>query len=664
MAKNNKQQKKTIANKATKPVNKKAKITKKKDEKEEQQQKKKKIIEEPIIEDDIEEEEEEEMPIDTYNDDDDDIDDDDDNNNGEELTFKKDGFMNIGENDDIDAVIAAIRAEDGDTDDDDDVSDGDVIRDMEFGEDDDVNEDDDDGGDDDDEEEQDYLEEGLDDDVTDDVMMDDEERKEALRAQRQEEKLKSIEKLKEEERLYKSHLFKLQIEALIKEWTPEYDGAKGLATQFNSWLDSTLIPALKGFAEKDALVPTGSFAARMMTVHEGKKPAIDVAVKIPESAFVASEPEKPSQKKNQKGKKKQNNNGKEKTYEEYRNDYMKKFSEILGKKVKLTTVNGRPALSAGAFDVIFYPAISKATYDRYANDVTSSAAAARDYLCAESAAFLRKCTLGCRGLRDAVVLLKAWLHQRGMTILNDVIGNFPLALLMGKLTDDSRANRQMTSYQLFMLAMETFGSGRLTPSATDPVIHRVEFMAHMTPQALRELQQEARATIECLKNDVSPEGGFPETFLTRVDPAWKYDCVLNVDAKRTRATAAEIVAVLMRGLGRRCFLIREIPGVEHIAVGFVLDPAECVKCVERGPSADNVEGSKEFCDVWKERAEVRHFKDGSIVQSVGKYIIKNEIIIIIIIIIMYIYICILLFCLYVCIYVCVYCFVLYMYIVL
>lgn len=600
----NAKQKKTF-DKKSKPAAKKAKITKKDEKKKKEEQ----IIEEeePEFEKGINEEEEEDVD---YNDDDDY----DDENNGEELTFKKDGFMSIGENDDIDAVIAAIQAEDGDSDDDVIIDEGD--------DDDDDNVDDGDDG-------QDFIEETLgDDDDGDEEIIDEEEKKKVLIAKQKEEKIRNIEKLKEEERLYKSHLFKLQIEELVKGCTPEYDGPKGIATRFNTWLEKTLVPGLGGVATKDVFVPVGSFAARTMTVQKGKKLTVDVAVRIPDSAFaeISSKQENSGSKKNKKGKQKNNDvKQKNKSYEELKGEYMKKLfgaiEKSMGKTSKLSVVNGHQTLSTKDFDVTFRPAISKAIYDKYSNSADDTAAA-KDFLCAESAAFFRKCTLGCRGLRDAIVLLKVWLHQRSMDILPDVIGHFALSTILGKLTDDSRANRQMTSYQLFTLAMETFGSGRLTSPFVDPITHKVDILGHMTRPSLRELQQEAKATIECLQTDVSPEGGFQETFLTRVDPCWKYDCILNIDPAKCGAgvTAGSIAELLLKALGKRCFVIREIPTVKHIAIGFVLDPAECIKCVERGPSADNIEGSKEFCDIWKSKAEIRHFKDGSIVQSVCNFL--------------------------------------------
>lgn len=609
-----KQQKKAAP---SKPINKKAKLSteSEKKSKSKRAQKKKQqqqFIEEPVIEEEekVEVVEEEDPQEEMYDDDDNDDD-------GEELTFKKDGFMTIGENDDIDAVIAAIRAEDGDSESDDD-EDG-IIRDVEVkkGDENDYENDNDDNDDvnmDNGDDNDDFLEEELNDDVS---KHEENEEEAKLRAKKKEERAMNIEKLKEEERLYKSHLFKLQIDELIKGCTPAYDGESGIATRFTSWLEGTFVPGLKGFAQKDVFVPIGSFASRMMTLHKDKRITIDVAVKIPDTAFDDEQQSDPSKNKKQSKKPK----AKPKSYEFLKGDYMSKFAAAVEKgfgKVtsKMTSINGHYIFTTKDFDVAFYPAISKEVAAKYAAE--APAATAKDFLCAESAAFLRKCTVGCRGLRDAAVLVKVWLHQRSMDVLPDSLGSFALALVLGMLTEESRSNRQMTSYQLFVLAMETFGSGRVASPMMDPVLHKVDILAHMTRQSMLELQQEAKATVECLQTSIAPEGGFPEVFLTKIDPAWKYDCIINVDPAKTKTTAGEIVDLLLRAVGRRCFVIREIPELGHAAVGLVLDPSECTKCVERGPSADDNEGSKVFCDIWKSKAEVRRFKDGSIVQSVGK----------------------------------------------
>ena len=609
-----KQQKKAAP---SKPINKKAKLSteSEKKSKSKRAQKKKQqqqFIEEPVIEEEekVEVVEEEDPQEEMYDDDDNDDD-------GEELTFKKDGFMTIGENDDIDAVIAAIRAEDGDSESDDD-EDG-IIRDVEVkkGDENDYENDNDDNDDvnmDNGDDNDDFLEEELNDDVS---KHEENEEEAKLRAKKKEERAMNIEKLKEEERLYKSHLFKLQIDELIKGCTPAYDGESGIATRFTSWLEGTFVPGLKGFAQKDVFVPIGSFASRMMTLHKDKRITIDVAVKIPDTAFDDEQQSDPSKNKKQSKKPK----AKPKSYEFLKGDYMSKFAAAVEKgfgKVtsKMTSINGHYIFTTKDFDVAFYPAISKEVAAKYAAE--APAATAKDFLCAESAAFLRKCTVGCRGLRDAAVLVKVWLHQRSMDVLPDSLGSFALALVLGMLTEESRSNRQMTSYQLFVLAMETFGSGRVASPMMDPVLHKVDVLAHMTRQSMLELQQEAKATVECLQTSITPEGGFPEVFLTKIDPAWKYDCIINVDPAKTKTTAGEIVDLLLRAVGRRCFVIREIPELGHAAVGLVLDPSECTKCVERGPSADDNEGSKVFCDIWKSKAEVRRFKDGSIVQSVGK----------------------------------------------
>lgn len=54
----------------------------------------------------------------------------------------------------------------------------------------------------------------------------------------------------------------------------------------------------------------------------------------------------------------------------------------------------------------------------------------------------------------------------------------------------------------------------------------------------------------------------------------------------------------------------------ELIVGLVLNPEKCWRTVDHGPSADNQAASREFRAFWGEKAELRRFKDGSILESV------------------------------------------------
>ncbi|KAL8925120.1 MAG: hypothetical protein Q9208_003625 [Pyrenodesmia sp. 3 TL-2023] len=86
------------------------------------------------------------------------------------------------------------------------------------------------------------------------------------------------------------------------------------------------------------------------------------------------------------------------------------------------------------------------------------------------------------------------------------------------------------------------------------------------------------------------------------------------------------------GLGDRAILILpHVPSVDswqmassrpsshsprHITIGLLLNPEESRRMVDRGPPVEEKEASSIFREFWGERAELRRFKDGTILESV------------------------------------------------
>ena len=54
----------------------------------------------------------------------------------------------------------------------------------------------------------------------------------------------------------------------------------------------------------------------------------------------------------------------------------------------------------------------------------------------------------------------------------------------------------------------------------------------------------------------------------------------------------------------------------HLTVGLLLNPEHCRRTVDRGPSVDDKRAADEFRVFWGDKAELRRFKDGSILESV------------------------------------------------
>lgn len=96
--------------------------------------------------------------------------------------------------------------------------------------------------------------------------------------------------------------------------------------------------------------------------------------------------------------------------------------------------------------------------------------------------------------------------------------------------------------------------------------------------------------------------------------------------------AQHIGSVLKKGLTNRVDLVAVQRNIEDtwdiqseasssssphtISIGLILNPDNAPRLVDQGPDAQKTEECKEFRDFWGDKAELRRFKDGSIVESV------------------------------------------------
>ncbi|KAF0696933.1 Aste57867_12352 [Aphanomyces stellatus] len=100
------------------------------------------------------------------------------------------------------------------------------------------------------------------------------------------------------------------------------------------------------------------------------------------------------------------------------------------------------------------------------------------------------------------------------------------------------------------------------------------------------------------------------------------DCVLP----------ATVAAVAAQALGNRVHRVRALvaasktmsewslahapPSLTKIALGLSLDPDHAQRIVDKGPEADDADAAASFRAFWQTKAELRRFKDGSIVEAV------------------------------------------------
>lgn len=217
-----------------------------------------------------------------------------------------------------------------------------------------------------------------------------------------------------------------------------------------------------------------------------------------------------------------------------------------------------------------------------------------------------------------------------------------------------------SSYQMFKAVMQFISS---TDLAAQPLIYDCpEFMStksdvpivydghrghnilyKMTEWSYRLLRDEAKTSLAMLNEATFDQ--FESTFILRSDqPLQRYDCLVQVpvqsssvsmtgcDHKSGTSTFCQrLFATLSEGLSDRVSLIdvqasgsQSWPlkaagptASEHqtVLVAVVFDPANIDRLVDHGPSAEEKRKAAKFQRFWGEKAELRRFKDGSILES-------------------------------------------------
>ncbi|KAG0011689.1 hypothetical protein BGZ80_000504 [Entomortierella chlamydospora] len=544
-----------------------------------------------------------------------------------------------------------------------------------------------------------------------------------------------IQGLQESSELFKSNIFKLQIEELLKEVqidykksqpleaalrklkdifdrTPEHQELSLSAIKNNMKKKSIVIPFPKpepasdiqytfGYSAPSAMHLVGSFPLK--AVSKGRQGwSVDVAIEMPEELF------------------------QEKDHMNYRYFYKRAYylavlaaaiqdkkSGMSNCKVEFSTLNGdqrKPIL-------ILHPSGDKSETDfkklrctiriipyipstvfpaqRLApgrNNVRSSetteqpptpqynTALQQDTAFTSHLVFLYQHNKNCPAFKDACILLKVWATQRGLlrqTI--EGINGFLLEMIMAYLLQGGGANggkklaNGFSSYQLVKgtidyIAQHDFAtqpifmgqhtsSGEFSKEAFmsnfDVVIvdpsGKINLAGHVTKAAMDELQHEARLAMRFFTE--SSDDKFEALFLKRVDsPMLRFDNMVKIHVPKNVAQlknysnkvaldypspfihfAHSVAPLLKRGLTDRIHLVvarydplenwatsttaPEYGPESAITVGLLLNHAESSRLVDLGPPADDLENAKMFRELWGNKAELRRFKDGSILES-------------------------------------------------
>ncbi|OAX81037.1 hypothetical protein ACJ72_04623 [Emergomyces africanus] len=233
----------------------------------------------------------------------------------------------------------------------------------------------------------------------------------------------------------------------------------------------------------------------------------------------------------------------------------------------------------------------------------------------------------CTAYRDACILGRIWLQQRGFgtPFPQGGFGHFEWATLIALLLEGGGPNGKpllspsYSSYQIFKATIQ-FLSGR---NLIQP------FMLHAT----------AFSKIPPSDVPVFFDGKRGINILYKMSP-WSFDHLLSISPQiplsstlRLFKYQSSIYKVLLKALGDRTKLIYissphtspwpvdsgARPSTKEtappITIGLLLDSEHSNRIVDHGPSAENKEASAAFQKFWGDKSELRRFKDGSIVES-------------------------------------------------
>ncbi|KAE8395404.1 Nrap protein [Aspergillus alliaceus] len=265
----------------------------------------------------------------------------------------------------------------------------------------------------------------------------------------------------------------------------------------------------------------------------------------------------------------------------------------------------------------------------------------------------------CDSFRDACILGRIWLRQRGFgtSFQSGGFGGFEWTVLMSLLFDGGGINgkpvllKSYSSYQLFKATIQFLAGRNLTnplllfasdvpsPSGT-PMLYDgkrgLNILYKMSPWSYSLLRHEASTTLRMLNE--SRDDNFEKVFIYKVnEPLLRFDRLVVLpmpdygDILRTISNQNAIYEVLTKALGDRVELICLFGhGTEPWSVGrkyccrkasttlFVglnLNPENAMRAVDHGPFAEQKEEAATFRSFWGEKAELRRFKDGTIRES-------------------------------------------------
>ncbi|KAK2794977.1 hypothetical protein FQN52_006856 [Onygenales sp. PD_12] len=268
----------------------------------------------------------------------------------------------------------------------------------------------------------------------------------------------------------------------------------------------------------------------------------------------------------------------------------------------------------------------------------------------------------CGAFRDACILGRVWLQQRGFgtSFGRGGFGHFEWATLVALLLQGGGPNGKpllspsYSSYQIFKATIQ-FLSGKnliqpfilsstevskITPSDV-PVFfdgkRSLNILYKMSAWSYALLRHESSTTLKMLNDSL--RDNFNAVFILKVDdPLCRFDHLISLSPQTTLTPTPRVLKyqssiynVLLRALGDRAKLINlstpealpwsvdsgARPAKQNVSItlGLLVDAEHSNRVVDHGPSAEDKEAAASFQKFWGDKSELRRFKDGSIVES-------------------------------------------------
>ncbi|KAJ5652514.1 hypothetical protein N7507_009940 [Penicillium longicatenatum] len=273
--------------------------------------------------------------------------------------------------------------------------------------------------------------------------------------------------------------------------------------------------------------------------------------------------------------------------------------------------------------------------------------------------YLHSTAQKCESFRDACVLGRTWLQQRGLhtSFQSGGFGGFEWTALVSLLFEGGGPSgqpillRSYSSYQIFKATMQFLAGRDLTTPLLlfasnvpvpdgGPVLYDgrrgLNLLYKMTVWSYAALRHEASITLKMLNE--SREDNFDRVFIVKVDePALRFDRLIsfpkafNGDTLRALREQNNLHTTLSKALGDRVKLISLTSqsaeswstrakaltkkASHSLSVGLLLDADNVGRVVDHGPAAEEKEEAASFREFWGNKSELRRFKDGSILES-------------------------------------------------